>query len=207
MTVALSIVMAFTPNPKYPKPVLRKSLRNDGESITLGGITGTLADGRPYYGDFWWLDNFVGLTYHFSQIDLENAPTEEIIELLVKSNQLRPITARTRKFIYNISPDTDEEGNKNWRVYVTLGLADRIIYLNPDGSTRSSCVLTVHGNDGGKPPLLEVLEDHVASVLEGQIVIQMLSSQTHEGRREMISSMSPSFMKFIQSLISNGKAI
>lgn len=199
--------MAFTPNPKYPKPVLRKSLRNDGESITLGGITGTLADGRPYYGDLWWLDNFVGLTYHFSRIDLENASPDEIIDLLVNSNQLRPVTEKTRKFIYDVSPDTDEEGNKNWRVYVTLGLADRIIYLNPDGSTRSSCVLTVHGNDGGDPPFLEVLEDHVATVLEGQIVIQMLSSQTPEGRREMFTSMSPSLKRLVLSLISSGERI
>ncbi|HYM95242.1 MAG TPA: hypothetical protein VET23_13965, partial [Chitinophagaceae bacterium] len=144
--------------------------------------------------------NFVGVTYRFSKIGLENATEDDIVKLLEESRQIKPVNSKTRHLVNWLIDLKDNAGNDIWNISIHLGIAERITLKDSDGVTRSFVLNEVTDSDGGPPPMMEICEPSIDTLIRALIVIQMIDNMTSDQQEELYNSLSKEFREYIQKL-------
>lgn len=126
------------------------------------------------------------------------------MKLLTRSKQIKPVNSDNRKLISGLIDLKDSAGNDIWNISIHLGLADRISVQDADGVTRSFVLSDLTDTDGGPPPLLEILEDSVGTLVQVLIIIQMLDNRPAEEQVALFDKLSKGLQDLIRGIKPSG---
>lgn len=141
---------------KYPKPDrsnYQPSTDLDGD-VELGFYEGVLADGRPFRAEIWWWDGLAGVTYLFSNRDLETATGDQIFTLLKRSGEVQKFPAELLRYAGGPVETKDSRGEPIWNFSFSLGSLSR-------ASVGGQTIFLPEDNPGHFEPFRKIISTNV----------------------------------------------